>query len=311
MLLPLKKILAAADRGKYAIGAFNVNNMEFLQAVVEAAAEERAPVVVQTSEGAVKYAGMDYLVAMARVAAETDVPVALHLDHGQDLDVVKEAVDAGYTSVMYDGSTLPYGENVANTKKVVGWAKKKGVSVEAELGAIKGIEDLLRVEEREAHFTDPAQAGKFVKATGCDALAVSIGTAHGAYKFKAEPMLDFDRLKRIRAAAKIPLVLHGASGISIDLVAKTRKMCSTLHDCSRLEGSKGVPDEAVKEAVRLGVRKVNIDSDLRIAFVAGLREALITQLREIDPRKLLSPAKAMVKETVRHKIRLLGSAKKA
>ena len=311
MLVSLKELLAKAERGKYAVGAFNVNNMEFMQAVVAAAVEERSPVVLQTTEGAMKYASMDMLVAMAREAAKAPVPIALHLDHGHDLDLIREAIQNGYTSVMYDGSTLSYEENAANTRKVVGWAKRKRVSVEAELGAIRGIEDLVRVKDREAHYTDPVQAGTFVRETGVDALAVSIGTAHGAFKFHGEPKLDLARLKKIRAAAKLPLVLHGASGISPDLVAKTRKLCTTLHDCTRLAGAKGVPDHQVREAIALGVRKVNIDSDLRIAFMAGMREALITQLKEIDPRKLLGPARDMVRETARHKIRLFGSRNKA
>lgn len=311
MLTTAKKILTSADRGGYAVGAFNVNNLEILQAVIEAAVEARSPVILQTSEGAVEYAGMDYLLAMMRVAAAAKVPAAMHLDHGKDLALIKKAIAAGYTSVMFDGSTLPYKKNAADTKKVVAWAKKKGVSVEAEIGAIKGVEDLVSVSEKEAFFTDPAEAARFAKETGCDALAVSVGTAHGPRKFKGEQTLDIDRLEKIDALVKVPLVLHGASGISPALVEKTRMLCDQLEDCARLEGSSGVPDAMIRAAIGAGIRKINIDSDLRIAFTAGIREAIIRDHKTIDPRQLLGPAKRLMKEVVIHKMRLFGSAGKA
>lgn len=311
MLTTNKKILAAADKGGYAVGAFNINDLEVLQAIIEAAVEERSPVIVQTSEGAVEYAGMDYLLAMMRVAAKAPVPVSIHLDHGKNLDLIKQAIDSGYTSVMYDGSTLPFEKNAANTRKVVAWARRKGVSVEAEIGAIKGIEDLVSVSEKEAFFTDPAEAAKFVKVTGCDALAISVGTAHGAFKFKGAAELDIPRLKKIDAAVKVPLVLHGASGVSPDLLKRTREHCEHLQDCDRLRGATGVPDEAIRQAIRHGIRKINIDSDLRIAFTAGLRDALVTNHKAIDPRVLLAPSKQLMKEVVRHKMGLFGSKGKA
>jgi len=311
MLTTNKKILAAADRGGYAVGAFNINNLEILQAVIEIAVEERSPVIIQTSEGAVAYAGMDYLLALMRTAAKAPVPVSMHVDHGKDLRLIKRAIDAGYTSVMFDGSTLPFAENAAKTRQVVTWAKKKGVSVEAEIGAIKGVEDLVRVSEKEAFFTDPAEAAKFVKITGCDSLAISIGTAHGAFKSRTSPELDIARLKKIDALVKVPLVLHGASGVSPDLLARTKEHCDLLRDCDRLRGAVGISDADIKRAIRHGIRKINIDSDLRIAFTAGLRDAVVSNLKTIDPRVLMAPSKKLMKEVVRQKMRLFGSKGRA
>jgi fructose-bisphosphate aldolase class II len=312
MLTTLKNVLKKADKGGYAVGAFNINNLEILRAVVDTAVEERSPVIVQTSEGAIAYAGMDYLVAMMRIAAKAPVPVVMHLDHGKDLAVVKKAIAAGYTSVMYDGSTLPFKDNVRNTKKVVAWAKKRGVSVEAEIGAISGVEDLVNVSEREAAFTDPDEAGRFVAATKCDALAISIGTAHGAMKSKAsgDIALDIARLKKIDAAVKVPLVLHGASGVSEKLVSETKKYCESYEDCQRLSGAKGIPDDQITSAIKAGIRKINIDSDLRIAFTAGIRDALMEDKTAIDPRKHMKLPMKLMSEVVRHKMRLFGSAGK-
>lgn len=311
MLTTLKKILADADRDGYAVGAFNVNNLEIIQSVIEAAVEQRSPVIVQTSEGAIEYAGMEYLLAMMRVAAKAPVPVVMHVDHGKDLDVLKKAIASGYTSVMFDGSLYPYEENVAKTKKVVAWAKKKGVSVEAEIGAIKGVEDLVSVSEKQAFFTDPDEAALFVKATKCDALAISIGTAHGAHKSKGVPVLDIERLKKIDALVSVPIVLHGASGISPELVAKTKAYCDSLEDCGRLEGAVGIPDDQILAAIKNGVRKINIDSDLRIAFTAGLRETIVTDHKAIDPRKLLALSKRLMKDVAAHKMELFGSKGRA
>ncbi len=311
MLTTNKEILTAADKGGYAVGAFNVNNLEIVQAVIETAVEEKSPVIIQTSEGAIEYAGLDYLIALIRVAAQSPVPVSMHLDHGKDLKVIKRCIDAGYTSVMFDGSLLPFEENVRLTKQVVAWAKPQEVSVEAEIGAIKGVEDLVSVSEKEAFFTSPDEAAKFAQETGCDALAISIGTAHGAFKFKGEQVLDIERLKKIDALVKVPLVLHGASGISPELVDKTKQFCDQLDDCNRLEGAAGVPDAMIQEAIKHGIRKINIDSDLRIAFTAGLRETIVRDHKAIDPRKLLTLSKTMMKEVVRHKMELFGSKGKA
>ncbi len=311
MLTTLKKVLSKANAGNYAVGAFNINNLEILQAVMDAAVAMRSPVIVQTSEGAIEYAGMPYLKAMVDVAAKADVPVVFHLDHGKNLEVVNRAIHGGYTSVMYDGSALPEAENLANTKQVVSWAKWKGVSVEAELGAIAGIEDFVSVEEKDAHLTNPEKALAFARATKCDALAIAVGTLHGAFKFKGETKLDFDRISAIKKLTKMPLVLHGASGISAELVERTKTQCSILGDCARLEGAHGVSDEAIAEAVRRGINKINVDSDLRIAFTAAVRETLINDKTAIDPRKILGPAKKLMTEVVKHKMELFGSAGKA
>lgn len=311
MLTTLKKVLAKADAAGYAVGAFNINNLEILQAVMEAAVATKSPVIVQTSEGAVDYAGMSYLRAMVDVAAKAKVPVVFHLDHGKDLKIVKQAILSDYTSVMYDGSALPEKENTANTKKVVGWARAKNVSVEAELGAIAGIEDFVSVAEKDAHLTSPEGALAFAKATKCDALAIAVGTLHGAFKFKGEPTLDFERITAIKRLTRMPLVLHGASGISQDLVERTKAQCSILGDCARLEGARGVSDQAIGEAVKRGINKINVDSDLRIAFTAAVRETLLNDKRVIDPRKILGPAKKLMTEVVKHKMELFGSAGKA
>jgi fructose-bisphosphate aldolase class II len=311
MLVTLKKVLTAADKGRYAVGAFNINNLEIIRAVIDTAVELKSPVIIQTSEGAIEYAGMDYLCSLAGIAATAPVPVVFHLDHGKDLKIVKKAIEAGYSSVMYDGSSLPYKQNVANTKKVVAWAKKTGASVEAEIGAIKGVEDLVSVSEKEAFYTDPEEAVSFVRETGCDALAISIGTAHGAFKSKIAPTLDIKRLAKIDKLVKVPLVLHGASGIMPSLVELVKQKSDVLDDAGRLSGAVGIPDEQIKAAIKNGIRKINIDSDLRIAFTAGVRQAVLEDHKSIDPRKLLAPANKLMKEVVAHKMKLFGSVGKA
>ncbi len=311
MLVTTKQLLTKARKHGYAVGAFNVNNLEVLQSIMAAARALSAPVIIQTSEGALEYAGLEYLKAITLVASKERIPIALHLDHGKNLDVVKECIAKGYTSVMYDGSSLPFAENLRNTKKVVGWASKKGVSVEAELGAIKGKEDLVSVSEREAFFTDPNQAVEFVAKTGIDALAIAIGTAHGPFKFEEESVLDFKRLAAIRKLVSLPLVLHGASGISHDMVTFLHKQCSVLHDCVRVAGGRGVSDANIKKAVKLGICKVNIDSDLRIAFTAGVRNALLEHTEAYDPRVILGESKKLMEQVVRQKIMLFGSKNRA
>lgn len=282
-LVSVSELLAAAERGGYAVGAFNCNNMEILQAIIEAAEAERAPVVLQASQGAIRYAGIGYIVAMAKeAAAQAAVPVALHLDHGTDFEQVVQCIRHGFTSVMIDGSRYPLEENIAITKKVVEIARAVGVSVEGELGRIGGAEDEIRVSEREAFLTDPEEARIFVQETGVDSLAPSIGTAHGRYRGK--PELDFQRLKKIRELTGIPLVLHGSSGL---------------------------PDEDIKQAIALGVRKVNIDTNIREAFVGAMRRELERNPEEIDPRKILGPARDAARQVIREKIRLFGSAGKA
>jgi fructose-bisphosphate aldolase class II len=303
MLVTTKSLLVPARRKHYAVPAFNVNDLEFVRAVMDAAVQMKSPVIIQTSEGAVEYAGMDYLIAMAKVAAQAKIPVALHLDHGKDVKVVQQAIKSGYTSVMFDGSSLPYDKNVAVTKKIVALAHAKGVSV--ELGAIAGIEDFVSVAERDAHLTDPAQAAAFVRATHCDALAVAIGTSHGAFKFKGKTHLDIARLKKIAAVVSVPIVLHGASGVQEDVKELAEKYGA------KLGKARGVLNGDIKNAIKHGVAKVNIDTDLRLAFTAGIREAVHDLPEVIDPRKLLAPASALMCEVAKQKMALFGSAGKA
>lgn len=306
MLVSSKLLLRKARAQGFAVPAFNINNLEILKAVVEAATELRSPIIVQTSEGAIEYAGMDYLVAMARVAAQAKLPIVLHVDHGKNLKIIHEAIKRGYTSVMFDGSSLPYDQNVRSTQQVVAWARtKKDISVEAELGSIHGIEDLVNVAERDAVLTNPLQAVEFVKATKCDSLAIAIGTAHGAYKFTGETHLDLPRLKKISTLIKIPLVLHGASGVREDVVKIAE------HYGAKLGAARGVLDSDIKKAIRLGIAKVNIDTDIRLAFTAGIREAVYDLPKVIDPRKLLEPAYILMRETAKNKMKIFGSAGKA
>jgi len=280
-LVPMTELLAKAEAGGYAVGAFNANNMEIVQAIAMAAEKEQAPVIMQASQGAIKYAGLDYIIGLVKIAAEsTRVPIALHLDHGTSFDQVVRCIRGGFSSVMFDGSQLPLEENIRITKKVLDIARPVGVSVEAELGKIGGTEDDISVKE--SLFTDPQEAEVFVKETGVDALAIAIGTAHGQYK--GEPKLDFERLVEIRKLVNIPIVLHGSSG---------------------------VPDAAITKAISLGIRKVNIDTNIREAFVAQVRQEIDKNPAEIDPRKFLGPGRDAAVELIREKIRLFGSSGKA
>ncbi|CAA7599751.1 fructose-bisphosphate aldolase [Acididesulfobacillus acetoxydans] len=282
-LVPVTGLLREAQRGHYAVGAFNCNNMEIVQAIVAAAEAEQAPVIIQASQGAIKYAGVDYIGALARLAAErANVPVALHLDHGTGFAQVMQCVRNGFTSVMIDGSKLPLPDNIALTNKVIEAVRPLGLSVEAELGKIGGTEDDISVTARDALFTDPEEAAEFVRATGVDSLAVAIGTAHGRYQ--GVPKLDYERLRRITARVSVPIVLHGSSG---------------------------VPDEAIQEAIALGVCKVNIDTNIREAFVSAARGVLAENPGEIDPRKVLGPAREAATEVIRGKIRIFGTCGKA
>lgn len=282
-LVAVNDLLFKADREGYAVGAFNANNMEIVQAIIEAAEKEKSPVIMQASQGAIKYAGLEFITGMVKIASEeASVPVALHLDHGTDFDQVVKCIRSGFSSVMYDGSKLPLEENIAITNKVLDIARPIGVSVEAELGKIGGTEDLVHVEDKDAVFTDPQEAQEFVKQTGIKSLAIAIGTAHGQYK--GEPKLDFERLVKIKGLTKIPLVLHGSSG---------------------------VPDESVQKAIKLGICKVNIDTNIREAFVWKMREVIKNSPDEIDPRKILGPARDAAVEIIRQKIRVFGSSGKA
>jgi len=305
MLISLKPVLLKAQKGKYAVPAFNINDLEILQSVMSAAKKLKSPVIIQTSEGAIEYAGMENLFQMVKVAAKEKVPVVFHLDHGKNLKVVQKAIKSGYTSVMYDGSSLSYKENLKNTKKVVGWARAKKVSVEAELGSLKGVEDLVNVSERDAILTDPVQAREFVDKTGCDALAIAIGTSHGAYKFKGNSKLDLKRLAEIKKGVKIPIVLHGASGVPSKLV-KMLKQCG-----GDVGEAKGNSPAEIKKAIKMGVCKINIDTDLRLAFSAGVRCTLKNNKKVFDPRKILEDSKKLMQRVAEEKIIMCGSKNKA
>jgi len=303
MFHSLKSVLRKAQKGKYAVGAFNVNNMEFVQAVIAAGERMKSPVIISTSEGAIKYAGLKYLYAMAKVAAKAKIPVVLHLDHGRDFKIIKDVIKIGYTSVMYDGSHLSFAENVKNTKKVVQLARKKGVSVEGELGTIGGAEDT--VSAREIIYTNPLAAKDFVRETGVDALAIAIGTSHGAYKFKGASKLDIARLQDIKQLVKVPLVLHGASGVPKYLVGKAQKYGAELGKPS------GVSDLQIRKAVKYGICKVNEDTDLRLAFLASVRETLSKKPAVFDPRKILGPSREYVQRIIEDRMKVLGSRRKA
>jgi fructose-bisphosphate aldolase class II len=305
-LITGKELLQKAKREKYAVGAFNINNMEILQAIMSAAQEEESPAIIAVSEGAIKYAGLTYLISMVGVAAgEVDVPLTLHLDHGRDLEVIRSCIESGFTSVMIDGSHLDFEENISITKKVGEMAHTKGVSVEGELGRLQGIEDGIDGGQRETFLTDPGAAREFVERTQVDSLAVAIGTSHGAYKFKGEVQLDFQRLHEIVDVSDVPLVLHGASGVPPAILEKSEKYGA------RIRGAQGVPDDSIREAIKIGISKINIDTDLRLSFVAGIREALTLQPQEFDPRRILGPARKAVEEIVRHKMKLFGSSGRA
>lgn len=303
-LITSTELFEKAYEGKYAVGAFNVNNMEIIQGIVEAAKEEKAPLILQVSAGARKYANPIYLRKLVEAAIEdSGLPIVLHLDHGEDFDICKQCVDDGFTSVMVDASHRPFEENVEITKRVVEYAHSKGVVVEAELGRLAGIEDAVSVSERDATFTVPEQAAEFVERTGVDSLAVAIGTSHGAFKFKGEPSLDFERLKQIqKLLPKFPLVLHGASTVLPEFV----DLCNQYG--GKISGAQGVPEKMIRQATELGVCKVNIDTDLRLAMTAAIRKHMAENPDNFDPRKYLGPGRTAIKEMVQHKIRnVLGS----
>jgi len=309
MLVTTKEMFEKSMKEGFAIGAFNVNNMEIIQAIVDAAAENNSPVILQASSSAIKYARINYLMKMIEAAVEEhpNVPIAIHLDHGPDFETCKKCVDAGFTSVMFDGSKYDFEENIRLTKEVVDYAHAHGVVVEAELGKLAGIEDDVNVSDADAKYTDPAQAEEFVRRTGVDSLAIAIGTSHGAYKFKGEAKLRFDILKEIKARIpNTPIVLHGASTVIPELVDTCNQYGGNI------PGAKGVPDEILHEASVSGVSKINVDTDLRLALTAGIRKVLAEDPSAFDPRKYLTPARDLVKETVSHKIKnVFGSANKA
>lgn len=300
-----KEMFDRAYKEGYAVGAFNVNNMEIIQGIIMAGEEEQSPLILQVSAGARKYAGQNYIIKLVEAALkETDLPIVLHLDHGQNFEICKDVIDAGFTSVMIDGSHLPFEENIALTKQVVEYAHDKGVWVEAELGRLAGVED--EVSSEENVYTDPDEAVEFVERTGCDSLAIAIGTSHGAYKFKGEPKLDFERLEKISSMMPgYPLVLHGASSVLPEFV----EMCNQYG--GDVAGAKGVPEELLRKAASMGICKINIDTDIRLAMTAVIRKYLKENPGVFDPRKYLGAARQAVKDMVQHKIKnVLGSSNK-
>ena len=307
-LVTTKDMFEKSMKEKFAIGAFNVNNMEIIQGIVDAAASQNSPVILQASSSAIKYARIGYLRKMIEAAIdEYDIPIALHLDHGADFETCKMCIDNGFSSVMIDGSKYDFEENITITKKVVEYAHSKGVVVEAELGKLAGIEDDVNVSVTDAMYTDPEQAKEFVERTGCDSLAKPIGTSHSAYIFKGEAKLRFDILKQIKERIpNTPIVLHGASTVIPELV----EMCNKYG--GDIPGAKGVPDEILHEASISGVSKINVDTDLRLAMTGAIREAFAKEPSKFDPRYYLTPARELIKETVEHKIRdVFGSSNKA
>ena len=307
-LVTTKNMFEKSINEKFAVGAFNINNMEFVQGIMDAAAEENSPVILQTSSSAIKYARIPYLKKMIEAGLEEhDIPVALHLDHGPDFETCKLCVDNGYTSVMFDGSKYDFEQNIELTKQVVDYAHEHGVVVEAELGKLAGVEDDVNVSANDAMYTDPNQALEFVQRTGCDSLAIAIGTSHGAYKFKGEARLRFDILEKVKELMpNVPIVLHGASTVIPEYV----DMCNKYG--GNMSGAKGVPDEMLQEASKRGVSKINVDTDLRLAMTAAIRQVFVETPEQFDPRKYLGPGREFIKETVKHKIRdVFGSSNKA
>lgn len=308
-LVTTKEMFNKAFEGKYAIGAFNINNMEIIQAIVSAAQKQNSAVILQVSKSALKYAHPLYLKAMVEAAVEeTGLDIALHLDHGPDLETCKLCIDNGFTSVMFDGSHFDYEENVAKTKEIVDYAHSRGVVVEAELGKLAGVEDEVKVDAANATYTDPDQAVDFVKRTGVDSLAIAIGTSHGAYKFKGEAKLDFDRLQTITEKLEqegfhnFPIVLHGASSVDSASV----EMCNQYG--GQIKGAKGIPAEMLRKASSMAVCKINMDTDIRLAMTAAIRKSLSEKPEAFDPRGYLGEARDYIEAMIERKIKdVIGS----
>lgn len=307
-LVNTKEMFQKAYTGGYAIGAFNVNNMEIVQGITEAAKETKSPLILQVSSGARKYANHTYLMKLVEAALiETNLPICLHLDHGDTFELCKSCIDGGFTSVMIDGSHLSFTENMALTSKVVEYAHTKNVTVEGELGRLEGVEDEIKVHASDASYTDPEQVEEFVNKTGVDSLAIAIGTSHGAYKFKGAATLRFDILEEVaKRLPGFPIVLHGASSVLPEYVEIINKFGGNM------PGAKGVPEEMLRRAASMAVCKINIDSDLRLAMTAMIRKSLAEDPANFDPRKYLTPARSAIKEVVRHKLlHVLGCNDKA
>ena len=309
-LVTTKEMFEKAYKGGYAIGAFNVNNMEIVQGITEAAKELNAPLILQVSKGARQYANHTYLIKLVEAAViETGLPIALHLDHGSSFELCKSCIDGGFTSVMIDASSKPFEENIALTRQVVDYAHDHGVVVEAELGTLAGIEDEVNVSAEDSSYTRPEDVQEFVERTGCDSLAIAIGTSHGAYKFKpgTDPKLRLDILEEVeKRLPGFPIVLHGASSVPQELVAQINKYGGNM------PGAQGVPEDMLRKAASMAVCKINIDSDLRMAVTATIRKYFYENPAHFDPRQYLGPARSAVKEVVKHKlINVLGCAGKA
>jgi fructose-bisphosphate aldolase class II len=301
-----KEMFARAAKEKFAVGAFNVNNMEIIQGIIAAGENQKSPLILQVSAGARRYAGQHYIMKLMQAALEdTDLPIVLHLDHGQDFEICKEVIDVGFTSVMIDGSHLSFEENIDLTSQVVEYAHSRDVWVEAELGQLAGVEDDVQAEEN--IYTQPEEAVEFVERTGCDSLAIAIGTSHGAYKFQGVPRLDFDRLQDITARLPgYPLVLHGASSVLPEFV----DMCNSYG--GKVEGARGVPEELLRKSAQSGICKINIDTDIRLAMTAVIRKYMAENPAVFDPRKYMGEARKAVQEMVEHKItHVLDSGGKA
>ena len=299
-LVTSKEMFEKAYKGGYAIGAFNVNNMEIIQGITEAAAELKAPLILQVSKGARVYANRTYLMKLVEAAViETGLPICLHLDHGDSFEICKSCIDGGFTSVMIDASSKPFAENIALTRQVVEYAHDHGVVVEAELGTLAGIEDEVKVSAEDSSYTRPEEVEEFVEKTGCDSLAIAIGTSHGAYKFKpgTKPQLRFDVLEEVeKRLPEFPIVLHGSSSVPQEFVEKINKYGGNM------PGAIGVPEDQLRKAASMAVCKINIDSDLRLAMTASIREHFALYPADFDPRQYLKPARAAIKAMVAHKI---------
>lgn len=305
MLVTGNDILIPARAGHYGVGSFNTNNMEITQAIIHTAERLRSPVMVQMSEGAIKYGGQDLANIVIDLATRATVPVALHLDHGSSYESALKAIKMGFTSVMIDASHHGFEDNVKETRRVVEAAHAMGISVESELGRLGGIEEHIVVDEKDAFLTDPEEAVQFIEQTGTDYLAIAIGTSHGAFKGKGRPYIDHARIEKIASLTSIPLVAHGSSGVPQEIVERFRKAGGEIGDAA------GIADEDLQRATGFGIAKVNVDTDLRLASTVGIREALATNPKEFDPRKIFGPARDVMSQVIEHKMRVLGSVGKA
>jgi fructose-bisphosphate aldolase, class II len=307
--MPLKSLsimYERANKENYAIGAFNINTLDFLGIAFQAASEMKSPMILAATMTAAEHVGLEFLAEIVKVGAKkVNVPVALHLDHGSSIEQVIKCIAVGFNSVMIDGSHLSFEENIKLTKEVVRYAHPRGITVEAELGKIGGVEDDVKVADKDAIFTDPIQAEEFVKRTGCNALAIAVGTKHGAFKFKGDVILAYDRITEIKRRVKIPLVLHGASAVIPEMLDKCNKYGAEI------SGAKGVSDSVTREAIKKGINKINIDTDLKLTFAANVRELLATKPTEFDPRWIMQPAWDEIKRVMKEKMSTLGSAYKA